>query len=102
MSQFTGQSFIRSRHVIKRDDGSIFETCASISLAKKLSLAIQKQGGKMTVDHDAEPKAKPKRDKGDAADKFIARKTRELREQRLAERRAEKAGPNTITLKKQA
>lgn len=102
MAEYTGQSFVRKRHVIRMDNGAVFKSCASISEAKRLSREIQLLGGKMTVDRSDDPKPAPKRDKGDAADRFIARKTRELREQRLAEKRAEKTGPNTITLKKQA
>lgn len=99
--------YVRKRHMMYQISPEsktrvTYRACESISQAKRLSRELQAKGNKVTVDHDDDPKPKRKRDTGDAADKFIARKTRELREQRLAERRAEKSGPNTITLKKQA
>lgn len=96
--------FIRRRNVLIQvyADGSQlpYRHCDSISQAKKLSRELQAKGGKVTVDHDAEPKPAPKRDKGDAADRFIARKLREEQAAKVAAERARKQGPNTISLSK--
>lgn len=102
MSEFTGQAFIRKRHVIKRENGNIFETCASISLAKKLSRAIQLQGGTVTVDRSDDPKPKRRRDTGDAADKFLRQALREEQAERVRKEQERRRGPNTLGLKKQA
>lgn len=100
MATFTGQAFIRKRHVMMRENGSIYQTCASIGEAKRLSRTIQGLGGKVTVDRTDDPKPAPKRDKGDAADRFIAKKIREEQAAKVAAERARKQGPNTISLSK--
>lgn len=95
------QNFIRKRHVLTQvyDDGTHlqYQACDSISQAKKLSRELQAKGAKVTVDHDDDPKPKPFRQKGDAADRFIAKEIRQ--EQAAKVRQAqERKGPNTITL----
>lgn len=99
MGAYTGQAFIRRRHVMMRENGSIYETCSSISEAKRMSRNIQSMGGTVRVDHTEDPKPKRKRDTGDAADKFIRKKMREEQAAKVAAEQERKRGPNTLSLK---
>ena len=96
-------SFIRKRHVMYQLNGVtriMYQSCDSISLAKKLSRELQSKGHTVEVDRTDDPKPAPKRDKGDAADRFIAKKRREMQAAKVAEEQARRKGPNTITLSK--
>jgi hypothetical protein len=88
-------NYIRKRHMMLNEDGSIYQECASISKAKKLSRELQKQGHKMKVDHSDDPKPKPVTiprygKRSDSANRFILRKEREERELALARKKRDR------------
>lgn len=97
-------NFIRKRHVLTQvyDDGTHvqYKACDSVSQAKKLSRELQLKGARITVDHDDDPKPTPSRSKGDAADRFIAKKLREEQAEKVRQAQERKKGPNTISLSK--
>lgn len=97
--------YIRKRNLILNADGKVHLTHPSISAAKQWSLQEQlRHGGRgagyIQVDRSLDPKPPKRRDKGDAADKFIAKKIREEQAARVAQNLEHKVkGANTISLK---
>lgn len=94
---YTGQSFIRKRHVIKFADGAIYKSHFSISDAKRTSRILQRGGAKVEVDHSEDPKPQPRRDSGDAADRFLAKAMREMHATKLLDQQ-QKSSPGLKTL----
>jgi hypothetical protein len=95
------KSLIRKRDKFFHENGTLFESYPSISQARRRSRLLQAAGCKVQVDKSEDPKPKPRRDRGDAADRFIAQAIRKEQAERIAKAQ-EKKGPNTLSLRKQA
>lgn len=96
------KSLIRKRDKFFHENGTLFEKWPSISQARRRSRLLQAAGCKVQVDKSEDPKPVPRRDKGDAADRFIAQAIRKQHAEALAEKQKAKNGPNMLTLRKQA
>lgn len=92
---------IRKREKFYHENGNLYETWPSISQARRRSRLLQAAGCKVQVDRSEDPKPVPRRDKGDAADRFIAQAIRKEQAERIAKAQ-EKKGPNTLSLRKQS
>jgi hypothetical protein len=89
-------SFYDAKH------GNLLKKFDSITQAKRHSRLMQTSGRwEVSVDRSEDPKPKPRRDRGDAADRFIARAIRQEQADRIAKAQEAK-GPNTLTLRKPA
>ena len=93
---------IRKRDAFYDEKGKLIQKFPSISQAKRHSRLMQSSGRwEVSVDRSADPKPAPRRDKGDAADRFIAKAIRAEQAERIAYEKARK-GPNTLGLRKNA
>ena len=92
----------RKRDSFYDEKGKLIQKFPSISQAKRHSRLMQSAGRwEVSVDRSEDPKPKPRRDRGDAADRFIAQAIRKEQAERIAKAQ-EKKGPNTLSLRKQA
>lgn len=90
-------SFYDARH------GNLIQKFPSISQAKRQSRLMQSAGRwEVSVDRSEDPKPKPRRDRGDAADRFIAQAIRKEQAERIVKAQEAKKGPNTLSLRKEA
>lgn len=98
----------RVKVIRKRDSfydpkhGNLIQKFPSISQAKRHSRLMQGAGRwEVSVDRSEDPKPKPRRDRGDAADRFIAQAIRKEQADRVRQNFEHKVkGSNTITLRK--
>lgn len=90
---------IRKRDSFYDEKGQLIQKFPSITQARRHSRLMQSSGRwEVSVDRSEDPKPTPRRDRGDAADRFIAQAIRKEQAERIAKARAEKKGPNTLTL----
>jgi hypothetical protein len=92
---------IRKRDSFYDEKGNLVQKFPSITQAKRHSRLMQSAGRwEVSVDRSEDPKPKPRRDRGDAADRFIAQAIRKEQAERIAKAQEarKKKGPNTLTL----
>jgi hypothetical protein len=93
---------IRKRDSFYDEKGKLIQKYPSISQAKRQSRLMQSAGRwEVSVDRSEDPKPKPRRDRGDAAARFIAQAIRKEQTERIAKAQESK-GPNTLSLRKEA
>lgn len=93
------EKVIRKREKFYDEKGKMIQSFPSITQAKRHSRLMQSSGRwEVSVDRSEDPKPKPRRDRGDAADRFIAQAIRKEQAEKLAKAQMEKKGPNTLTL----
>jgi hypothetical protein len=95
---------IRKRDSFYGENGKMIQKFPSISQAKRHSRLMQASGSwEVSVDRSDDPKPAPRRDKGDAADRFIAKAIRAEQAARIQQNLEHKVkGPNTLGLRKNA
>lgn len=93
---------IRKRDKFYHENDTLFESYPSISQARRRSRLLQAAGCKIQVDKSEDPKPQPRRDRGDAADRFIAEAVRREQAARIAQEQERLRGPNTLALGKRA
>ncbi len=95
---------IRKRDSFYDEKGKLIQKFPSISQAKRQSRLMQASGRwEVSVDRSEDPKPKPRRDRGDAADRFIAQALREEQAARIQQNLEHRVkGPNTLSLGKKA
>lgn len=89
----------RKRDSFYDEKGKLIKKFPSISQAKRQSRLMQSAGRwEVSVDRSEDPKPAPRRDRGDAADRFLAQVLRKEQAERIEKAQAAKKGPNTLTL----
>lgn len=87
------ESFFDARY------GNLIQKFPSITQAKRHSRLMQSAGRwEVSVDRSEDPKPKPRRDRGDAADRFIAQAIRKEQAERIVQEQERKYGEKTLRL----